>query len=377
MRARNPAIEELVARSGIVFDGALDFLARLPEIGDDGKPVRGKFGGLDGPKVMLAMDEFFGAQDAVTANTYNQQTLVTQPNAGILAMLSTYIDPKLIEVLLSPMEAENIYGVTKKGDWITQTAAFAMIEMTGEAASYGDFNESGVSDFNANWPQRQSYNFQTFTSWGDMELERYGLARIDAAARKNISSANTLMRLANLIGFYGVSGLQNYGGLNDPTLTPALTPATKAAGGTSWQNALPQEQLADIQTGFAQLQSNAKGTGGNLTLDAEMTLAISPTTEVWLINTNSFGLTAAEMIAKAFPRLKIKKAVQLQSGTTYSYQLFVDEIEGQRSVENAFNEKMRAHRMIPATSSFRQKKSAGSWGTIWYRPIAQVQMAGI
>lgn len=377
MRARNPAIEELVARSGIVFDGAIDFLARLPEIGDDGKPVRGKFGGLDGPKVMLAMDEFFGAQDAVTPNTYNQQTLVTQPNAGILAMLSTYIDPKLIEVLLSPMEAENIYGVTKKGDWITQTAAFAMIEMTGEAASYGDFNESGVSDFNANWPQRQSYNFQTFTSWGDMELERYGLARIDAAARKNISSANTLNRLMNLIYFYGVSGLQNYGGLNDPNLAPALTPATKAAGGTSWQNALPQEILADVQTGFAQLQSAAKGTGGNLTLDAEMTLAFSPTTDIWVANTNSFGLTAAEMLRKAFPRLKIKTAVQYQSGTTYSYQLIADEILGQRTMECAFNEKMRAHRMIPATSSFRQKKSAGCWGTIIYRPMGVAAMAGI
>lgn len=376
MRAPNPQIAELAARSGIVFDGALDFLPRVPEIGDDGKPIAGRFGGLDGRKVQIAMDEFM-AHDAVTPNNYVQPTLVTQPNAGILAMLSTYIDPKLIEVLLSPLKAEEIYGVTKKGDWVTQTAAFGMVEMTGEAASYGDFNQAGRSDFNVNWPQRQSYNFQTFTEWGDMELERYALARIDAAARKNLSSANTLNRLMNLIYFYGVPNLQNYGGLNDPSLAAALTPATKAAGGTSWQNALPTEILADIQALFASLQQGTHGTGGNLELDTAMTLGLHPVTEVYLANTNAFGLTAMEMIRKVFPKLKVVSAVQYLSGSTYSCQLIVDEILGQRTAECAFNEKMRAHRIVPDTSSFRQKKSAGCWGTIIYRPIGIASMAGI
>ncbi len=377
MRMRNPQIDTLAARSGIVFDAAMDFLARLPEYGDDGKPLPGKFGALNAAKVQIAMDEFFGASDAVTANTYNQPTLVTSPNAGVLSMLSTYIDPKLIEVLLSPLKAEAIYGVTKKGDWVTQTAAFGVIEMTGEAASYNDFNQSGRSDINVNWPQRQSYNFQTWTEWGDMELARYGLAKVDAAARKNLSSANTLNRLMNLIYFYGAPNLQNYGGLNDPSLAAALTPATKLAGGTSWQNALPTEILADIQSGFASLQQGTHGTNGNLELSDAMTLGIHPVTDVYLANTNSFGLTAMEMIRKVFPRLKVETAVQYLSGTTYSYQLIVDEIEGQRTAECAFNEKMRAHRIESYTSSFRQKKSAGSWGTIIYRPIGIASMAGI
>jgi hypothetical protein len=372
MRAPNQEIAALAASMGIVFDGAIDLLPRIEHKRNDGGI---DWGNLHPAKIQLAMDEM--AYDAVTPSTYAQPTLVTSPNAAILSMLSTYIDPKLIEVLLSPTEAANIYGEAKKGDWVTQTVAFGMIEMTGEAASYNDFNESGTSDFNANWPQRQSYNFQTFTEWGDMELERYALAKIDAAARKNMSSANTLNRLMNLIYFYGVSGLQNYGGLNDPSLSAALTPATKVAGGTSWSNALPTEILADIQAGYAQLVGNAKGTGGNMDRKTKMTLAISPVTDTYIANTNSFGLTAAEMIAKAFPGITIKTAVQLESGSTYSYQLFADEMEGQRTMECAFNEKMRAHRIVPNTSSFKQKKSAGSWGTIVYRPMAVVSMAGI
>lgn len=365
---RNPEIDDLAVRAGIVFDSAIDFLPR-EEIKNQQGQTTG-YGRIDPAKFQMAMD-------AVTANTYSQPSLVTQPNAGILSMLSTYIDPKMIEVLLAPTEAANIYGERKLGDWETQTAAFGLIENTGEAASYNDFNESGRSDINVNFPQRQSYNFQTFTEWGDMELARYALAKVDAASRKNISSANTLNRLMNLIYFYGVTGLQNYGGLNDPSLAAALTPATKAAGGTSWALATPNEILADVQTGFASLQQGTHGTAGNLTLKSKMTLALSPVSDVYIANTNSFGLTAADMIKKVFPNLEIKTAVQYQSGTTYSYQLIVDEIEGQKTIECAFNEKMRAHRMVMATSSQRQKKSAGAWGTIVYRPIGIASMSGI
>jgi hypothetical protein len=249
-----------------------------------------------------------------------------------------------------------------------------MIENTGEVASYGDFNESGRSDFNANWPQRQSYNFQTFTEWGDMELERYALAKIDAAARKNISSANSLNRFMNLLYFFGVPGLQNYGGLNDPSLTAAITPATKAAGGTSWKNALPTEILADFQATFAVIIA---ATGSNVDVDAAITVGMHSQSDLYLSNTNSFGLTAKEMVKKVFPNLKVVTAPQYLSGTTYSMQMIVDELEGQRAAECAFNEKMRAHRIVPATSSFKQKKSAGGWGTIVYRPVQIAEISGI
>ena len=367
MRARNPEIADLATRAGICFDGALDFLPRVETKDASG---RTQFGGLDNRRVQMALDEM--AMD--TPTTYNQQPLVTTPNAGIPAFLTTYLDPKLIEVLLTPLKAEEIYGVTKKGDWLTETAMFAMVENTGETSSYGDFNENGRSSANVQYPQRQAYLFQTMTEWGERELERMGLGKVDWAARLNISSANTLNRFMNLIYFYGVAGLQNYGGLNDPSLSAALTPTTKAAGGTSWSVALPTEILADVQKMFALLQTQ---TGSNLELDEPMTMGLHSISELYLANTNRFGLTAVEMISKVFPRMKFVNAVQYLSGTTYSAQLIVDSIEGQRTSEAAFNEKMRAHRIVPAASSFKQKKTAGGWGTIIYRPIGIASMAGI
>ncbi len=368
MRTHNPEFSDLASRAGIVFDGAVGYLPRFENKATDGGS---RYGNIDAKAAEIALDSLM----AMDAPTYNQQSLVTNANAGIPAFLSTYVDPKLIEVLLTPLKAEEIYGVTKKGDWLTETAMFGMVESTGETSAYGDFSENGRSGANVQWPQRQSFLFQTITEWGERELERMGLAKVDWAARLNISSANTLNRFMNLSAFYGIAGLQNYGGLNDPSLSASLTPATKAAGGTGWQSALPTEILADVQATFAQLQKQA---GGNLEMDGPMTLGLHPTSEVYLANTNSFGLSAMEMIRKVFPKIKIETAVQYLSNTSvYSFQLIVEEIEGQRTCEFAFNEKMRAHRIIPGTSSFKQKKTAGTFGTIIYRPIGVASMAGI
>jgi len=359
---RNSEIAQLEQQGIIVWPGAMDYLPRLDMV-DPATKAR-TFGELDGSRLTMAMDALVGTQP----------TLVTNANSAIPALLTTYIDPKLIEVLLTPLKSEVIYGAAKKGDWNLDTALFPMVEMTGEAATYGDFAETGRSDANVQWPQRQNFLWQTFTEWGDHELDRMGLARIDWAARKNLSSANTLNRFANLVNFFGVAGLQNYGGLNDPSLSAALTPATKAAGGTGWKGALPTEILADVQAMFAQLQIQ---TGSNLELDVPMTLALHSTSEVYLANTNSFGLTAMEMIRKVFPRIKVENAVQYLSGTTYSAQLIVEEIEGQRTCETVFSEKLRAHRVVMATSSQKQKKSAGGFGTVIYRPVGIVNMTGL
>ena len=58
-------------------------------------------------------------------------------------------------------------------------------------------------------------------------------------------------------------------------------------------------------------------------------------------------------------------------------QLFANEIEGQRTMEVAFTEKLRAHPIKIELSSFKQKKSQGTWGAIIYRPIFVAAMLGV
>ena len=277
-----------------------------------------------------------------------QPALVTTSNAGIPAFLSTYLDPKLIEVLVSPMKATEIVGSEeKKGDFTTETIMFEVVENTGEVSSYGDYNENGSAGINVDFPQRQSYLYQTITQWGERQLERAGLAKLDFASRINMASILTLNKFQNLSYFFGVGGLQNYGLLNDPNLLPALTPAIKAAGGTEWlnpttfePNATAQEVYADIQTMFANLQNQAQGL---VTLESKLTLAMSPVSEVALTFTNEFKVNVSDLLEKNFPNLTVKTAPEYATASGNLVQMIADEVEGQRTAITAFTEKLRAH----------------------------------
>jgi hypothetical protein len=43
----------------------------------------------------------------------------------------------------------------------------------------------------------------------------------------------------------------------------------------------------------------------------------------------------------------------------------------------AYNEKMRAHKIIPEPSSWRQKMTSGTWGTILRMPVGVTSMLGV
>lgn len=304
-----------------------------------------------------------------------QPSLITVSNAGIPAFLSTFIDPKLIEILVSPMKAAEVVGSeVKKGDWTSETAMFSAIESTGETSSYGDYSENGVAGINSNFPQRQSYHYQVMTQWGEKELERAGLAKIDFANRLNIASILTLNKFQNKTYFFGVAGLQNYGLLNDPNLSAAIVPTTKTATETSWANATAVEINADIQKLYKQLQTQA---GGLIELDTPMTLAMSPISEVYLTNTTIYNVNVSDILKKNFPNLKIVTAPEYSTASGELVQLMVDTYEGQRTADCAFTEKMRAHPIVVQSSSFKQKKSQGTWGTIIYRPLFIAQMLGV
>jgi hypothetical protein len=304
------------------------------------------------------------AQDA-------QPGLVTVSNSGIPAFLSTFIDPKLIEILVAPMKAAQIVGEEiKKGDWTTQTAMFPVVESTGETSSYGDYSENGRAGANTNFPQRQSYHYQVMTEWGELELERAALARIDWANRVNIASILTLNKFQNKSYFFGVSGLQNYGLLNDPQLSAPIAPAG------SWENPAYTglQVYADIQALFSLLQTQANGL---VELDTAMTLAMSPVSQVALTKTTEFNVNVMDLLKKNYPNLKVETAPEYATASGNLVQLYADEIQGQRTAAVAFTEKLRAHPIIVAASSFKQKKSQGTWGSIIFRPFLIAQMLGV
>lgn len=318
-----------------------------------------------------------------------QPTLSTEPNSAIPAMLTTAIDPDLIRIVFSPLAFAEILGERKAGDWLEDTRMFPVVEQTGEVSSYGDFNNNGRAGINMNWPQFQSYLFQTFVRYGERELERAGLAKINYVSELNVAATAILNRFQNLAYAFGINGLQNYGILNNPYLSAALTPAIKAAGGTTWfngtaVNATANEVYNDIVALWNKL---IQQTNGTVDLKSKATLAMSPQSEVAMTFTNSFGVNVSDLLKKNYPNMTVKTAPQYGAQTStnsqgYStagnfMQLIVDGIDGQQTAYAAFNEKLRAHKIIPEPSAWQQKMTSGVWGTILRMPVGVVGMIGI
>lgn len=317
-----------------------------------------------------------------------QPALVTTPNSGIPSWLTTLIDPDVIDVLFAPNNAAKILGENRKGSWLDETAMFPIVEQVGEVSSYGDHNENGHASVNENWPQRQSYLFQTVKEYGEREMERAGLGRISWAAQIDKAAATVLNKFQNLTYCYGVKGLQNYGLMNDPALAAPLSPAIKAAGGVAWITngaitATANEIFADIQAIFEELVSN---TGGLVDMQNKLVLGMAPTTQVALTATNTFGINVYDLLKKNFPNIRFETMVQYGMKSIGNpqgivggnfVQMIAEDIEGEASGYCSFNEKMRSHPVIRMLSAFKQKVTSGTWGAIIRRPMAFAAMIGV
>lgn len=332
----------------------------------------GKYGIiLPGAKDYLKPDFAENFQMAMDA----QPTMVTANNAGIPAYFTNYVDPELIRVLVTPMKAAEIIGEVKKGDWTTLTAQFPIVESTGETSSYGDFNNNGMTAANVNWVPRQSYHYQTHTRWGERELDMYGAARIGYAAELNVASALVLNKFQNKSYFFGIDGLMNYGLLNDPSLTASITPnATGTGGAVTWSTKDGQAEYDDIVKLYGQLVSQTKGL---IERTDPMTLAMSPSAEVNLTKTNMYNVNVSDLLKKNFPNLRVETAVEYSTDAGELVQLIADRLGEQDTAYAAFTEKMRAHAVVVEESSWKQKKSGGTWGAIIRQPLGIASMIGV
>jgi hypothetical protein len=315
--------------------------------------------------------------------------LSTDPNAAVPWMLTSAIDPEIIRVIFSPLEFAAILGERKAGMWTEQTRFFPIVESTGEVTSYDDYATGGRAGANFNYPQLQSYLFQTILQYGELQIDRAGLAKINWVSELGLAAADLLNRFQNLSYAFGVANLQNYGILNSPFISAALTPATKAWGGTGWFDlgspaATANEVYNDIVALVTQLVSQ---TNGALDINSPMTLAMSPQSQIAMTFANSFGVFVKELLKEGYPNMKVMTAPQYGTAgannpqgfsTAGNYvQLIADKIQGQTVAYCAYNEKLRAHKIVPKLSSWEQKETSGTWGTVIRSPVAIASMLGV
>lgn len=322
-------------------------------------------------KVSTDIDDRQLAQDAA---------LATAPNVAFPAALYTYLDPRIIDVLFGAMNAHKFFAPTKSGSWTDEFAQFTVEEITGETEPYADFSNAGVSDVNYNFPVRKQYRYQTNIKYGQMEIERAGVAKISLSARKQFASAQTIARAENKFQLYGVANMQIYGMLNDPNLPESITPISIDSNST-WESKVEANPTSaanivfnDVNLLIAELMKN---NGGHVSADETMILGIPNNVLAYLTIPNAYGKTALVLLKENYRNLDVVQLPELATDAGNMLYLVVPSLMGDETGFSAFSEKYRMSKLIEHTTWFEQKAMAGTYGVVIRRPTLIATMLGV
>lgn len=314
------------------------------------------------------------ANDADIERLAYDAAMVTKPNSsGVPVEFTSYLDPRVIEILTGPRNSREIFAEVKKGDWTTSYARFEVDQITGAVEAYTDYGNAGMADVNPTYPVRQQYVFQTNIRYGDRELDYAAKARLQLAARKQRAAATTIDIAQNKYNLLGVKNMEIYGLLNEPNRPAAITPGT-GEGGNTWEVKTTKEIYADYLLLF---QNLAKNSLGHIRNDSDLILVTSPSAAVELGKATDFNVSVMDMIKRYTPNIKFAQLPELENFTSSTVLLICRSINGEPTGEFGFSEKMRAMRLVPETSSFKQKFVGTSYGCILYRPFAVATMTGV
>lgn len=299
---------------------------------------------------------------------------ITDANIGIPPWMNLWHDPKVIDVILAPRRAEEIADPVRKGDWTTDTAMFNFVERSGFVEGYGDYSRGGQSDFNAKFPTRESWHGEIMTTWGDKEVARWGNAKLDFHAQKEMAAATTISIMHNKIWFRGVAGRKCYGLITDPNLPTPIVPTVGAAGNT-WELKTAEEIYADFEAMYQQLAIQGMG---HLTMDDEIIVVMSNRVNAYLMKRTLYGsIPVKTLIQDSFPKMKFVVAPEYTTASGELVQMIVTKVDGNPTMLMGYTELERSHGIRRDVSWWEEKKSFGSWGCIIFYPFAIAQMLGV
>lgn len=320
---------------------------------------------------------FDGAKGLITKKTIDRiarDSMITPPNSGVPAVFTTYVDPKVVDILTAPTNAREIFGEVKKGDWTNSGSLFKAIEATGQSTAYTDFGNGATADVNVTYPYRENYLAQTHIRYGEQEMAVLGKAAVNLSAEKQRSAATIINIDTNKYYLLGVDGKEIYGLLNEPNLPASISPATVNTNVTKWEGKTTQQIYDDVLLLAAELFENSMGL---INQRSDLVLAVSPGSNVLLGKATDYNVSVLDMLNKYFTNLSIVVLPELAQTSGTVVMLVARSVNGDKVAELAYSEKMRALRIVPHTSWYEQKYVFGTYGAIVYKPFAIATMTGV
>lgn len=256
------------------------------------------------------------------------QPLVTQPSIVTPIQFLQMWLPGFVHVLTAARRIDDMIGMQVMGNWIDEQVVQGILEETGLAIPYGDYQNTPYSSFNVNFVYRTVIRFELGMRVGMLEEARTARINVDNAASKRGAAALNLEIQRNLIGFNGYnSGANNtYGFLNDPGLPNYYTVPVGASTFTYWSTKTMLEICADIRTAVENLRTNSKDQ-----IDPErtdLTLGLPTAVVDYLTTISDFGYSVRKWMQDTYPRMRVVSAPELDGangGANVGY-LFADKV---------------------------------------------------
>ena len=319
----------------------------------------------------------------LTVNNYGG-TAMTPANIGLPVNLLNYIDPNIIEVQFSAMNADKLLPNKKVADWTMEYATFTVKENTGSVGPYSDYTNNILSDVNYSFPVRQIFKYQTGYQYGTFELERSALARIQLASERQSSAAYIMGKTENAIYLRGVNGVKLYGFLNDPNVAEPITPTSvttsQGAGKTSWADkAVDAAAGANfIYNDIMKLwQELVKNNGGLITNTTPITLAMSHNTYRFMSTANNYNVAVEDLVKRVIPNITIVTVPELSLAEGERLYMICPDLNGQQAGFLGFSDKLRVMPIIQHMGYFEGKMCAATFGCVITQPSLIACMSGV
>lgn len=316
------------------------------------------------------------------------QGLIGANNIGVPAQWFNLVDPQIIEVLYTPLTATQLLPERKEGDFTTDNITLTLSEMAGDVTAYSDFTSNFSASTNFTYPSRQTYRYQTGYMYGNLEVERAAIAKIQLVSERQNAATNIMARAANKFYLYGVQGMTIYGILNAPELDAPIEPeeVTSLTDGstklTTWA-----EKMTDVQGAPTHIYNDVMAlvneistkTQGAVDLhNCSFTLAYPPTLYKCLAATNNFKVSVMETLQGVMPGLKLVQVPELEAEEGNQIMLICNDAPGYGSPGFCiFTEKMRMSPVIADVNSYKQTMAAATAGAIITRPMLIASMSGV
>jgi hypothetical protein len=292
--------------------------------------------------------------------------------------------PGLIKAITAKRKADELMGITTRGEWADEQIVQGMVEELGSVMPYGDDTNVMYNNYNTNWLYRSIIRLETGMRVGREELAKAAKVNIDSAAMKRQSAANSLEIERNAIGFYGFNaGINNtYGFLNDPFLPSYITVPNGAAASPLWSKKTTLEIIADIQSMAAQLQTQSLD---NIDpFNEEITLALATTDMAYLTTPTQFAYSVNAWLADNFKKLRIVSAPELDGANgganvayLYADRVIDDSTDGGRSIEQYVPAKFMVLGVQQTTKGYLEDYTNATAGVLVKRPWAFVRYSGM